>query len=105
MERKLDPSVRILKVWKAWGDQQSDVALILRHYHHHHSTTDGYIDKRMSNKVFRRKSTQHHRLTNHVIIGTNIQSILQNYLSSFNISPGNGGMGLYTVCIMHNVEA
>ncbi|CAL8079499.1 unnamed protein product [Orchesella dallaii] len=56
MERMLDPSVKILKVWKAWGDQIADVSFILRSS----STADGYIDKKSSRKVHRKRSSSHH---------------------------------------------
>lgn len=82
MERKLDPSVRIQKVWKEWGDQKNEVALILRHYHSstngstNTSTNDGYIDKRSnSNRMVRRKSTtsnhnHHHNKTTSALTTT-----------------------------------
>lgn len=59
MERRLDGNVKILKVWKAWGDQKDDVNFILRQHH----CTDGYIDKKLSSKAPRRSKTSsgHHR--------------------------------------------
>lgn len=57
MERILDPSVKILKVWKAWGDQIGDVSFVLRSS----PAADGYIDKKSSRKVHRKRSSTYHQ--------------------------------------------
>lgn len=65
MERMLDPTVKILKVWKAWGDQIDDVSFVLRTA----PTGDGYIDKKTTRKVHRKRSSNFHqqKISNHVI--------------------------------------